>query len=310
MSRVCPAHFVILAVVALGNTTAGAQPTFRTSVDLVRVTATVTAGNGRDHVGGLTSDDFVITDGGREQPITSFSAERQAVSVLFLLDISLSMKGAASEHARRAVLTFVRDYFGHSDEALVCVFNSAVTCANRWTRNADALAAALQPIVPRGATRLLDAVAFVLPLFNEARHRKQVLVVMSDGKDLNSAHSPRAVAEQMRQFDVLTYAIAFPSSDANQLLLSPGSLPGESLLDLPTLRGLTTPTGGRTFPVSSSSRIAEAVRSIVNELGSQYLLGYNMPAGKPGYREITVRLKDKPFDVRARRGYVAAARER
>jgi VWFA-related protein len=298
-------HVIVLAALAVSQPVATQQPTYKSSVDIVRVTATVTTDSGREHVRGLTKADFIVEDAGREQPITLFSAERQPVSVLFLLDNSLSMRGTASEHAREAILTFVREYFGPSDEAMVCAFNSAIACANRWTRDARALAFALRRMEPRGATRLFDAIAFSLQQFDRAQHHKQVLVLMSDGKDLNSAHSAGDIVERMRGIELLTYAIAFPSSDANQLLGVPGRLTGERLLDLPALNSLTRPTGGNTIAVNAASRISEAVRTIVDELGNQYLLGYAMPPGPPRYREITVRLKKHSFNVRARRGYVA-----
>jgi hypothetical protein len=40
-----------------------AQPSFRSAVDLVRVTATVTSDGGGRHMTGLSRDDFVVVDG-------------------------------------------------------------------------------------------------------------------------------------------------------------------------------------------------------------------------------------------------------
>jgi VWFA-related protein len=280
-----------------------AQPTYKGSVDLVRVTATVTTDGGRRHIGGLSRADFVILDGGREQQIVAFSAERQPVSVVFLVDVSASMQGRAYDHARRALRAFVADHFQPADEALVCVFNTQTTCANRWSRDADALLNALLPIVPEGPTRLYDAVAFVLPLFQGARHPKQVLVILSDGHDVSSELSGGSVSAQLRQTDVMAYAIAFPSSQTRHLAAIPGKMPGEQVLNLPSLRGLTNATGGTTFPVSEASRIGEAVGRIVRDFESQYLLGYLVPEGRPGYRAIDVKLRERSYDVRARRGY-------
>jgi VWFA-related protein len=280
-----------------------AQPSFRSAVDLVRVTATVTADGGRRHVRGLTRDDFVVVDGGREQPIVSFSAEPQAMSLVFLLDISASMRGTASDHARQAVLTFVRDHFGPQDEALICVFHTRTICANRWSRDPAALSAAMAPIPAGGATRVLDAVVFAVGVFGDARHHKQVLVLLTDGKDIDSERSPRQVASILRQSDVLMYAIAFPSSESQESVVPRGRRPGEALVDLPLLRRLTDPTGGLTQHVTAASRIGEAVGKVVAELGQQYLLAYAVPAGPPGFREITVRLRSNGEKLRARRGY-------
>src|SRR5581483_8103599 len=66
--------------------------TFKSSVDLVRVTAVV-----RDHKGrfvrDLTARDFEVLDAGRERPITEFRRDQSGVSVALLFDVSGSMEG-------------------------------------------------------------------------------------------------------------------------------------------------------------------------------------------------------------------------
>src|SRR5215470_14322650 len=66
--------------------------TFRSSVDLVRVTAVV-----RDHKGRFVQDltvrDFEVLDGGKSRPITEFRRDQAGVSVAVLFDVSGSMEG-------------------------------------------------------------------------------------------------------------------------------------------------------------------------------------------------------------------------
>ena len=299
----------LTAICCASTAVVSGQAQFQTSVDLVRITATVIADDSRQ-IPTLSREDFVITERGRAQEITLFGAERQAMSVVFLVDVSSSMKGDAYQHARSAVQTFVRDHFGPADEALVCIFHTDTACANRWTRDADALMSALAPVAPRGKTRLLDAVARALEMFANAQHQKQVLIILSDGNDVDSVRSPRDLGALIRASDVLIYAIAFPSSDTDYFVIPHGRMPSEALVNLPTLRDLTNVTGGSTLPVNAASRIPDAVQRIANELGRQYLLGYVMPPGPDGYRELTVRVKRSNVQVRARRGYVAPGAKR
>ena len=60
----------------------GQKPTYRTGVDLVHVTVTVTDSRGH-FVRGLHKDDFTVTEDGQAQPIVQFSAERAPVSIGF-----------------------------------------------------------------------------------------------------------------------------------------------------------------------------------------------------------------------------------
>src|SRR4051794_19355741 len=98
--------FVAAALVAAG-TLVGAQQNdqdsqsfrFRTGVELVNVTATVTDASGR-FVPGLTKDDFRVYDEGTLQPISHFSADRVPVSLGIVLDTSGSMDGEKMHAAR------------------------------------------------------------------------------------------------------------------------------------------------------------------------------------------------------------------
>src|SRR5437660_1010042 len=93
-----------LAAGGTGQITEAFQPpataTFKSSVDLVRVTAVV-----RDHKGrfvqDLTARDFEVLDGGRTRPITEFRRDQSGISVAVLFDVSGSMEGQLSS-AREA----------------------------------------------------------------------------------------------------------------------------------------------------------------------------------------------------------------
>ena len=76
--------------------------TFRSSVDLVRISAVV-----RDHKGrfvqDLSSRDFEVLDDGQARAITDFRADLAGVSVAFLFDVSGSME-AKMPNARKPPL--------------------------------------------------------------------------------------------------------------------------------------------------------------------------------------------------------------
>jgi hypothetical protein len=57
--------------------------------------------------------------------------------------------------------------------------------------------------------------------------------------------------------------------------------------------------------VPKSDRLKEAVESIAMTLRHRYLLGYDPPEGKPGWREIRVEVDRPETTARARKGYYA-----
>ena len=80
---------------------------FRASVDLVSVNATVTDRNGQ-FVPGLRVEDFTILEDGERQTITQFESERVPVSLGIVLDTSGSMAGEKMTAAREAIGRFAR----------------------------------------------------------------------------------------------------------------------------------------------------------------------------------------------------------
>src|SRR6187549_3737739 len=85
---------------------------FKTGVELISVTATVTGRDGR-FLSGLRKDDFTIYDNDTRQTITHFSNERVPVSLGILLDASGSMADDKMSSARRAINRFVTDLLGN-----------------------------------------------------------------------------------------------------------------------------------------------------------------------------------------------------
>jgi hypothetical protein len=82
----------VALITACGGLVTHAQDGFRfkSGVDLVNVTATVTDDDGR-FVASLTKDDFTIFENGHRQEISHFSNERTPVSLGIALDASGSM---------------------------------------------------------------------------------------------------------------------------------------------------------------------------------------------------------------------------
>ena len=79
---------------------------FKTGVELINVTATVTDGSGR-FVSGLQKGDFRLFEDGEEQQITHFNSERVPVSLGIVLDTSGSMEGEKWTNAKAALNRFL-----------------------------------------------------------------------------------------------------------------------------------------------------------------------------------------------------------
>ena len=88
---------------------------FKSGVELINVTATVTDASGR-FVPGLRKEDFVVYEDDQPQEVTQFSADRVPVSLGIALDTSQSMSGEKIQAAKSALDRFLFDLFGPDDE--------------------------------------------------------------------------------------------------------------------------------------------------------------------------------------------------
>ena len=103
------------AVAQRSGRTGPGSAVFRSGVELVTLTATVTDGGGR-LVSGLAQDDFLLFEDGVPQIITHFNQGRVPLSLGIVLDISESMYGQRIEDARFALNRFLLDLLDPSDE--------------------------------------------------------------------------------------------------------------------------------------------------------------------------------------------------
>jgi VWFA-related protein len=310
---------------------------FKTAVDLITVTATVTDRSGR-FVPGLRAEDFTIYEDGKPQAISQFDAERVPVSLGIALDTSGSMVGEKISAAQTAVGRFV-DLLGPSDEMFLYRFDNVPQLVQGWTEDRRALVRRLGSVRPGGGTALYDAVAEAAPLAASGEKRKKALVVISDGNDTNSQTSLSEVRQLIRESEVLVYAIGI-DGDGNQAPSSGGFRPprgfpipmpgGPIFIPIPrrapsqpqgrmpagadarvnasALRMITDDSGGRTEIVDSLRDLDPATAGIADELSQQYFLGYVSTLPKDGrWHEIDVRLRGGGHTVRARKGYLATS---
>jgi Ca-activated chloride channel family protein len=311
---------------------------FRTGVELINVTATVTDANGR-YISGLRKDDFIVYEDDAEQAITHFSAERVPVSLGIAIDTSGSMAGEKFGHAQDALDRFLYDLLAEDDEVFLYRFSNDPVLEQGWTTDRSRIAGALRRITPRGGTSMYDAVAEAVPLAQTGRNRKKALVVISDGNDTNSQTDVAEVKQLIRETEVLVYAVGIDgesrgSSNGGWTSRPPVQLPwpfpgtrrgpswpgpsqpggsGRSVgrsddrVNIGALREMTDDSGGRTEIVRTSRDLGPATANIADELSQQYFFAYPAGARRDGrWHSIRVETRDGRYRVRARRGYIAS----
>jgi len=192
------------------NTTEQQSFRFKTGVELINVTATVTDENSR-FVSGLHKEDFRVYQDNELQEVTHFTNERVPVSLGIVLDTSGSMEGEKMNAAREALNGFLDQLNDPDDEVFLYRFDNHPVLVEGWTRDKRRLSYALSRMQPRGGTALYDAVADAVPLAQSGHNRKKAIVIISDGNDTSSRTDIQSLKRMIREAEVLVYAIGIDS---------------------------------------------------------------------------------------------------
>lgn len=315
---------------------------FRSTTELINVTATVSDGTGR-FASNLRKEDFVVREDGQRQQISHFSSERVPVSLGIVLDVSGSMSGEKFRAAQSALDRFMYDLLAPEDEVFILSFSDQTDLVSDWTTDRQQLANGLRRIRPRGGTALYDAVAEAVPMAQGGRHKKKAIVVISDGNDTDSSTGADALQSLIRETEVLVYAIGIDGAGSSSGSSGAGTWSGQPRIQFPfpfpiprgrtggtwggpqspgtpgsrragpndavnvnVLRAITDDSGGRTEVIRYANDLDPATASIADELSQQYSIGYVPPRAKDGrWHQIEVEVPGGRYQVRARRGYLA-----
>lgn len=271
------------------------QPVFRSATRTVPVYATVTDRDGR-LVPDLVQDQFEIYDNGRKQDITVFDNEIVPFSAVLALDSSASMT-LNIEFVQDAAEQFVIRMLPE-DTAAVGFFNSKVRYSPGLSSDRDGLVRYIREEMQFGnATILWDAVDAALDRLGDATGRR-VIVALTDGDDAGSEKSGGDVLERAQREDVMIYAIGVESRYFNLerwITTRPGG----------AFRNLARETGGAFFELKKTADLNSTFTRVVQELHSQYLLGFAPAALDGREHKIEVKVAVPGLTARTRRTYIA-----
>jgi VWFA-related protein len=253
MRRITPRSIVATTVLAAVALVASDRPLagqegfrFKSGVELINVTATVTDRSGR-FVPGLRLDDFVVYEDDKPVEVSHFSAERVPVSLGIVLDTSGSMDGAKISAARTALERLLFELLGPEDEVFLYRFDNLPHLVEGWTTDRGRIRDDLKRLPTDGATALYDAVAEALPLLKSGRHRKKALLVISDGNDTSSKTDLLKLKRLIRESEALVYALGIDA----QLTTTPAGGPRRNERVFYQSGNQRVEQRGRPFPIPS-----------------------------------------------------------
>jgi Ca-activated chloride channel homolog len=272
------------------------QPAFKSSVQSVVIYATVRDASGRP-VPDLTQDDFELIDNGKPVAITTFSNDRQPLTVALMLDMSGSMNPSVLR-VRDSTLRFI-DALLPEDRVRICTFGAEISISPILTGDKGVLTRITrEELWPGGGTPLWNAVyAGMESLAGESGRR--VVLALTDGIDADRLPGWKGnfgdVRSRATREGFMLYMIGMES----------GALRADPKQEIAVL---LDETGGAHFNVKDSDDLGQTFTRVAEELRRQYLIGF-VPAVVDGREHrLDLRVKKAGLQARARKTYVAERR--
>lgn len=274
----------------------------RVELELQQLYVTVT--RKRRRVLDLDSHQFHILDNGQRQETVTFERGDVPLTAALLIDSSLSMEGEALAAALAGARAFVEG-MGELDEAKVMVFSDRLLATTLFTSDSDVVSAVMKTVEPTGSTAINDHLFLGLKEL-EARQGRKVVVLLSDGLDVDSVLGMVDVEWKVGRVPTVLYWIRLLSgADLDRSQSSVWRDATEQKGESEALERVMTASGGRVFAIDHIEEAAGAFREILRELREQYVVGYypSSDLDDGAWHQVELRVDSPGVKVRARGGY-------
>lgn len=270
------------------------------SIELLLRQLYVTVAKAGRPLRGLTEEDFELVEDGTRREIVTFGDGDEPLSAAVLLDLSGSMSGVGCELALAGARAFL-SRLSVADRAMVLAFSDRTLAVTPFRSSREDLSAHPCPSPHRSSTVLNDHLYAGLRLLDEETSRR-VVVLLTDGADVSSVLDMSDVLWKVEQSTATIYWIRV--RDEGATFKSAWRGVEDNRLQEELLERAVDLSGGRIVRLEDMSQIGSAFDAIVDELRSQYVLGYysgNGASGDP--RKMQVSVKRLWVDVRLRETY-------
>jgi len=304
-------------------------PVFRVSTEFVILDALVENRKNAQLMGGLQSNDFQLSEDGVPQRITYFSHDQLPLSVVFLFDLTDSVRPVLKPLAKGA-----REILGHlkpQDEVAIMIFSSHTELLQEFTTDRSLAANAID----KASTMKSEDGTFIHESVYEAVDEamkstvpdsRRVLVWLTDGssnleneftRKIIGTHAPEHLHTKEESIDKIMHSGVAVSelierSALSGFIMYSAFIGGAHMGEIERYADIT---GGPVLK-SDKSNTAARLADLIDELRGRYSLGYKPSAGRPPgtFCNLQLRLtpqvyashaglRAKDVAVRTRRGY-------
>ncbi len=315
MKFIKAAIITIIFLTAFSVNTKAQDDTIRIETNLVTVNVAVTDKSG-NYVKGLKKEDFELWDNKTKLTIENFSAEFSPVSLGIVYDLH-----PTTDERTANVLTALKQFTGDlnpKDNFFVTVFNERGSLTTDFVPTSEQINANLTELKPTTPNSLYDGIFAASEKVRARKNTKQVLFVLTDGKDNSSHHSLKELRTHLRSINLPVYSIAFSNDDSrlfsyNDIFRNQGrqtlGVFESKQLDTAALAEISKSSGGQNIESSVQNRfqLYGICKKVLSEVENQYVIGFYPEALDGKWHKLKVRVIDsigKNYKLSSRKGYL------
>jgi len=263
----------------------------------------------------VDADQLRLLDNGNPEKLAQIDTNGLPISLVILMQTGGSARRFLSSYSNLPWLT--RRLVGESvHEISLVTFDSRVEQIWHFPARTDGAIYAMthQHAGDEGAA-IKDAVAFgVQQLQNEPGRFRRIVLLLSQGADVDSSTSSGALLEQLGSSSTVIYSLTFPGG--KRLARMGEEKHGDSVdravektnraLDGRTAEEVANLTGGTHHEFEDQGSFNSAMLATLSESRNGITLGFQPSRHSPGFHRIEVRAESPNLRVTARRSYWAA----
>jgi Ca-activated chloride channel family protein len=303
---------IILLSISSISTFAQDDDSISVETNLVTLNVAVTDKNG-NYIKDLKSEDFVVYDDKTKQQIEQFSSEDAPVYFGIVYDLH-----STTDERSQNVLAALRQFTGQlkkTDDYFVTVFNERGSLTTDFVPNAEHIRTNLSNTATTNS--LYDAVYSATEKMRGHKDSKQILLILSDGKDDASRHSLKELRQRLRSVNLPVYTVNF--NDASERLWNYSDIyRGQQWraldvyeaneLNKAALAEISKTSGGQSFDKTIYNRLYlyTIFTKILTEVENQYIIGFYPETSDGKWHKLKVGLsgeKSKTLKLSNRKGY-------
>jgi VWFA-related protein len=329
-----PKFWAKISCVLLSSAVWGQETTFRASTELVVVDVLVEHKKTGLPIRALTRDDFEVYEDRVRQPVTQFSLDTVPLSIVFLFDMTDSVRPVLKPLAEGALASL--HHLKPEDEIAVMLYAERADLTQDFTRDHDLVARAIESASAMRPNHCgpkpelcSQAAYFNEGIFQSATRaykvgnpsNRRVIIWLTDNVPNvpdGRVHSEAATMGLLHESGVVVCALLERSSMSNEMGVvyshDPMFMPMRMLHPPGDVNQYAAETGGVVVG-ARREEISTKLADLIDRIRGRYTVGYRPAAQKPEgtlckiqvklSREALARIgaKENAVDVRARRGY-------